>query len=133
MYRGGSEPSAIYRGTVPVKKIMRGTVEVWSATPPSIYPVSGTWNSALTNSVATYADHTIAEDGSYTLTHTVTGGSLNTSAAIAGPWGTTNGSAGASSTVTTTRTLAAGDLIKFQAVGFILSGIASGSWSIVKN
>ena len=133
LYRGGLEPSAIYRGTVPVKKIMRGTIEVWSATSPSVYPVSGTWNSAITSSATTYASHTIAEDGAYTITHTVTGGGMYMTALIDGPWGSTTGPFGPPSTATTTQTLAAGDLIEFRAGALIPSGAAFGSWSIVKN
>ena len=128
--RGGATPSKVYRGTAPVKKIMRGTVEVWSSSP---YPVSGTWQSPLTASAATYADHTIADDGSYTLTHTVTGGGQYTNAMIADPYGSTSGPLGPPSTATLTRTLAAGDLIRFLAAALAPSGTASGSWSIVKN
>ena len=128
--RGTATPSKVYRGTVPVKKIMRGTVEVWSA---SLYPLSGTWESALAAGAATFADHTIVDDGSYTITHAVTGGGQYVVASISGPWGTTNGNTGTSSTVTTTQTLAAGDLIKFQSGALLPSGTATGTWSIVKN
>ena len=132
LYRGGSEPSAIYRGTVPVQKIMRGTVEVWSA---SIYPLTGTYIGGLAPVGLTVASHTMTEGGSFTLSlaGVTDNPRFGVSTAITGPWGTTSGSWGQyNSSVTTTRTLTAGD-----AVTFVVSGTAtspgSATWSIVKN
>ena len=118
-----------YNGVTIGEAIMDGVI-VYRSSP---YPLTGTWESALTTSTTTYAEHTIEADGSYTLTHTVTGGGQYVGAAINGPWGTTNSPPGPPSTATVTQTLAAGDLIKFQAGALIPSGTASGSWSIVKN
>ena len=123
----GVEPTRIMVGTGST------AVEVWSA---SIYPLSGTWgpSSVVSFSYITWDSHTIAESGSYTLTHTITraSGSGGLTSRIAGPWGNSTGNSGSTSTVTTTRTLNAGDTISFQ-VGQSTSGTATGSWSVVKN
>ena len=130
--RGSSTPSAIYRGATAVQKVMRGTVEVWAAT---IYPQSGTWGpQSLPSSRATYASHTIAETGSYTITHAVTrtAGFGSVRGHIAGPWGSTDGpSTTPTSTASTTQSLTAGQVVNMDATGGNNTG--SGSWSIVKN
>ena len=108
----------------------------WTHTYPSAYPQSGTWQSSLTTSATTYASHTIAESGTYTITHSVDriGSSGTLQAFIQGPWGTTSGSLSSStSTASTTRTLTAGNVINFQALRSIGPHTGSGSWSIVKN
>lgn len=130
--RGGQAVKKIMRGTTAVKKVYRGTVLVWAST---IYPQSGSWGpTALSTGYTTVSDHTVAEDGTYTLTHTIpsTAG-VNVTARIVGPWGTTTGNAapniGESSTATTSQTITAGAAIQFQAAG---SGSNTGSWSITK-
>ena len=133
------DPSALRVAGVEPTRIMVGTgstaVEVWSAT---IYPQSGTWPaSGMDTSLTTYATHTINENGTYTISHDVTktSGSSTVVAAIAGPWGTTSGSASSgTSTASTVRTLSQGNVVSFQASrGGSISNFASGSWSIVKN
>lgn len=128
--RGGATPSKIYRGTIPVQKVMRGTVEVWSASP---YPLSGEWQSTLTTSAQTYATHIIAESGTYTVSQTVTGGGHLVQASLWGLGRYINGDLGPPSNVSTTQVFEAGDLIEFRAGAIVPSGTASGTWSIVKN
>lgn len=137
--RGGATPSKVFRGTVPVQKIMRGTVEMWSASP---YPLSGSWGpSALPNNAANPGavkdTHTIVEAGSYTLSHTVTGGGMYRFSTIRTPNGTKNSPMEAATTppvtVTSTETLSAGALVEFISVAGSPSGTATGTWSIVKN
>lgn len=130
--RGTTAVKKIMRGTTAVKKVYRGTVLIWEAT---IYPQSGTWGpTALSTGYTAVATHTVAETGTYTLTHTIpsTAGA-NVTVRIAGPWGTSTGNlvptAGGSSTVTTSQTITAGAAIQFQAAG---SGSNTGSWSITK-
>lgn len=133
--RGAAIPSKIYRGTVPVQRVMRGTVEVWSASP---YPLTGTYGptSYPVGGSIILVQHTIVEAGSYTLTHTATSTGNYFTVAIGGPWGKTAGnttsSPGQVATATTTRTLAPGDQITFEVAGLV-AGQATGTCSITKN
>ena len=130
--RGGQAVKKIMRGTSPVKRVYRGTTLVWE---PTIYPQSGSWGpTALETAYITVASHTIAETGTYTLTHTIpTTGGGNVITRVTGPWGSSTGNLaptiGGSSTVTTSQSLTAGASIAFQASG---SGPNSGTWSITK-
>lgn len=131
------DPSALRVAGVEPVRIMLGTgstaVEVWRA---SVYPASATWSSTISTSLSTKASHTIAEAGSFLITHSVPmpSGAGTVTANIVGPWGTTSGSASTSTSIaTTTRTLAVGNVINFQArCATPGSFSASGTWSIVK-
>ena len=69
--RGAATPTKIYRGTTPVKKVMRGTIQVWADSP---YPLSGTVITGTSGATIVF-NHTVVESGTFTVTATSTGGS----------------------------------------------------------
>lgn len=118
-----------YNGVTIGEAMIDGQV-VYRSVPPSPYPMSGEWQSALTATATTFDSHTIEEVGEYTITHTLTGGGSYVQAYVRGPWGSTTGSVGPPSTVTISHVLAVGDLIEFRAGAISPSGTATGTWSI---
>ena len=119
--RGSSTPSAIYRGATAVQKVMRGTVEVWSASP---YPQSGSWGPIDTATLVTVASHTIVVAGTFTV-------AMNSAPNVALQVTVNGGAVGsAAGTYSFTAYLPAGAVIGFRALA---PGTYSGSWSIVKN
>ena len=124
-YNGVTIGEAMYNGQI-----------VYRSVPPSIYPLDGNWTATfMFGSVHTGYSHTIAEPGTYTLTHSVTGHN--------GAWGTVyidTPNRGASADVnpegvaTLTVALSPGDNVVFRAQNTDWGDQTyTGSWSIVKN
>lgn len=133
--RGDATPTKFYRGTTQVKKVMRGTVQVWAA---SAYPMSGAWGpSQVQYPPAPFHTHQMTEAGTFTITLTSNSPGAVV-AGVLGPWGESIGntpSGGSPSTVTTTRTLAVGDSVYFMLIAPPPTPYfnATASWTITKN
>lgn len=132
-------------GTLKEALVWDGTkyIKVWPNTPPSIYPVSGTWAGNTTPTVTVLATHTIAEDGVYSLTWAVTwagtGSRIGVASLAQGAPPTAIGSAspltsapGSSTGTATAVALSAGELISFRAVTSVGTFPATGAWTITK-
>lgn len=124
-------------GTLKEALVWDGTqyVKVWPNTPPSIYPVSGSWGPTNVPTAATTFDsHVIEEAGEYTITHTATssGSPIAFIAGIRTPHRVASGPDGSPSTITITEQFQPGDLIEFRALSLSAS-ISSGTWSITKH
>ena len=131
--RGTATPTKVYRGTAVVQRIYRGAVQVWQAAP---YPASGAWGpTAITNTQTTYASHTFVEAGSFTVTHTAYGSNTDLRVRInwSGGFKVSTSADGTSSTISTTRTFAIGDVVDFAAFHTSGSGTVNGTWTITKN
>ena len=124
-------------GTLKEALVWDGTqyVKVWPNTPPSIYPVSGSWGPTnVTSTTTTFDSHVIEEAGEYTITHTATssGNPPIIMAGIRTPHRVATGKDGPTSTITITEQFQPGDLIEFRALS-ISASISSGTWSITKH
>lgn len=132
-------------GTLKEALIWDGTqyVKVWPNTPPSIYPVSGTWAGNTTSTITTMATHTILESGTYDITWEVTwaGTGIRAGAPAIARGEETNtigsgnnvGSApGTATRIASGMVLGVGELISFRAVTGVGTFPATGTWTITK-
>ena len=124
-YNGVTIGEAMYNGQI-----------VYRSVPPSIYPLDGTWTATCAfGSSHTGHSHTIAEPGTYTLTHSLTGhngawGSVQ----IHTPVGNASENAWPEGVATLTVALSPGDNVVFSAQNTDWGDQTyTGSWSIVKN
>lgn len=134
-----SDASAIYIGSQAASAVYitdgAGTAtQVWPTAAPSIYPVNGAWGPLTPGFAYGVLDsHTIAEDGTYTVSHTVTrvDSEGNIQSHLDGDTGFQSGPRTApASTCTWTGPLAVGNVVQMKAWGVVN---AVGAWTITKH
>lgn len=139
LFRGGSEPVAVYRGSTPIKEVYAGSTLVWKSGPS--WPQTGSWYGNTTSTATTFATFTVAEAGVYDFEWAVTwGGSsavagrasyrINTGSGVQG--NLVNIAPGTSTVTGSSVTLAVGDVVEFRVIS-IGTVAATGAWTVTKN